>query len=74
MIKTRITELFKIDFPIIQAGMVWASGWKLAAAVSENNCLGLIGSGSMKPEILKEHITKLENYFKEKGIRDKRAC
>ena len=68
MIKTRITELFNIDYPIIQAGMVWASGWKLAAAVSENNCLGLIGSGSMKPEILKEHITKLENYFEEKGI------
>lgn len=68
MIKTRITELFNIDFPIIQAGMVWTSGWKLAAAVSENNCLGLIGAGSMKPELLKEHIVKLGNHFREKGI------
>jgi enoyl-[acyl-carrier protein] reductase II len=68
MIKTRITELFGIEYPIIQAGMVWTSGWKLASAVSENNCLGLIGSGSMKPELLREHITKLRNYFKEKGI------
>ena len=48
--------------------MVWTSGWKLAAASSENGCLGLIGSGSMKPELLKEHITKLRNYFSEKGI------
>lgn len=48
--------------------MVWTSGWKLAAAVSENGCLGLIGAGSMKPELLKEHITKLKNYFKEKNI------
>jgi enoyl-[acyl-carrier protein] reductase II len=68
MIKTRITDLFGIDYPIVQAGMVWTSGWKLAAAVSENNCLGLIGAGSMKPELLKEHITKLGNYFREKGI------
>jgi len=48
--------------------MVWTSGWKLAAAVSENGCLGLIGAGSMKPELLKEHITKLKNYFKEQNI------
>ncbi len=48
--------------------MVWTSGWKLAAAVSENGCLGLIGAGSMKPELLKEHITKLKNYFKENNI------
>ncbi len=65
---TRITELFNIEYPIIQAGMVWTSGWKLAAAVSDNNCLGLIGAGSMKPELLREHITKLGNHFREKGI------
>ena len=47
---------------------MWTSGWKLAAASSENGCLGLIGSGSMKPELLKEHITKLRNYFSERGI------
>lgn len=56
--ETRITELLKIDFPIIQAGMVWVSGWKLASAVSNCGGLGLIGSGSMKPELLKEHIQK----------------
>ncbi len=55
-IKTAITELFNIDYPIIQAGMVWVSGWKLASAVSNNGGLGLIGSGSMKPELLREHI------------------
>lgn len=48
--------------------MVWTSGWKLASAVSENGCLGLIGAGSMKPELLKVHITKLKKYFKEKNI------
>ncbi len=48
--------------------MVWTSGWRLASAASENGCLGLIGSGSMKPELLSEHITKLRNYFKEKNI------
>jgi len=68
MKQTRITQLFDVKYPIIQAGMVWTSGWKLAAAVSENGCLGLIGAGSMKPELLKEHITKLKNYFKEKNI------
>ncbi len=57
-IKTRITELFKIKYPIIQAGMVWVSGYKLASAVSNNGGLGLIGAGSMKPELLKEHIEK----------------
>ena len=55
---TKITELLKIKYPIIQAGMIWASGWKLASAVSNNGGLGLIGSGSMKPELLKEHIQK----------------
>lgn len=54
----RITNLFKIDYPIIQAGMIWASGWRLASAVSESGGLGLIGSGSMYPEILREHIRK----------------
>ncbi len=53
---TRITDLYKIKYPIIQAGMVWVSGWKLASAVSNNGGLGLIGSGSMKPELLREHI------------------
>lgn len=52
----RITSLFKIDKPIIQAGMIWASGWKLASAVSNAGGLGIIGSGSMYPGILKEHI------------------
>jgi enoyl-[acyl-carrier protein] reductase II len=56
--KNRITELFKIDYPIIQAGMIWASGWKLASAVSNAGGLGIIGSGSMYPDVLKEHIGK----------------
>ncbi len=56
--KNRITELFKIDFPIVQAGMIWASGWKLASAVSNAGALGIIGSGSMYPDVLKEHIRK----------------
>jgi enoyl-[acyl-carrier protein] reductase II len=56
--QNRITQLFKIDYPIIQAGMVWASGWKLASAVSNAGGLGLIGSGSMYPEVLREHIQK----------------
>jgi enoyl-[acyl-carrier protein] reductase II len=55
---TKITELFKIEYPIIQAGMVWVSGWKLASAVSNEGGLGLIGSGSMKPDLLREHIKK----------------
>ncbi len=57
-ITTRITELFNIEYPIVQAGMVWVSGWKLASAVSNEGGLGLIGSGSMKPELLREHIQK----------------
>jgi enoyl-[acyl-carrier protein] reductase II len=51
-----ITKLFSVQYPIVQAGMVWASGWKLASAVSNAGALGLIGSGSMYPEILREHI------------------
>ncbi|MFT3683175.1 MAG: nitronate monooxygenase [Ferruginibacter sp.] len=53
-----ITQLFGIQYPIIQAGMIWASGWRLASAVSNAGGLGLIGSGSMYPAILKEHIQK----------------
>ena len=58
---TKITRLFKIQYPIIQAGMVWASGWKLASTVSNCGGLGLIGSGSMKPDLLREHIQKCKN-------------
>jgi len=54
----RIIELFKIKYPIIQGGMIWCSGWELASAVSNAGGLGLIGSGSMYPEVLKEHIQK----------------
>jgi len=54
----RITELFNIQYPIIQAGMIWNSGWKLAAAVSNAGGLGLIGAGSMYPDVLREHILK----------------
>lgn len=53
-----ITQLFRIQYPIIQAGMVWASGWKLASAVSNAGGLGLIGAGSMYPDVLREHIRK----------------
>ncbi|NAS12025.1 NAD(P)H-dependent flavin oxidoreductase [Poritiphilus flavus] len=56
--KNRITELFNIQYPIIQAGMIWASGWRLASAVSNAGGLGLIGAGSMYPEVLREHIQK----------------
>ncbi len=54
----RITELFNIKYPIIQAGMVWNSGWRLASASSNAGILGLIGAGSMYPEVLREHIQK----------------
>ncbi|PTT08685.1 nitronate monooxygenase [Flavobacterium sp. HMWF030] len=54
----RITELFKIKYPIIQGGMIWNSGYKLASAVSNAGGLGLIGAGSMYPEVLREHIQK----------------
>lgn len=62
--KTRITELFKIKYPIVQAGMVWCSGWKLASAVSNAGGLGLIGAGSMYPEVLEEHIIKCKQATK----------
>lgn len=54
----RITRLFGINYPLIQAGMIWASGWRLASAVSNAGGLGLIGAGSMYPEVLREHIQK----------------
>lgn len=53
-----ITKLFSIQYPIIQAGMIWASGWRLASAVSNAGGLGILGSGSMYPDVLKEHIKK----------------
>ena len=56
----RITELFGIRYPIVQGGMVWCSGWRLASAVSNAGGLGLIGTGSMHPETLQEHITKMK--------------
>ncbi len=57
----QITKLLNIRYPIIQAGMVWTSGWKLASAVSNSGGLGLIGAGSMKPKLLKEHISKCKD-------------
>ncbi|HXS36465.1 MAG TPA: nitronate monooxygenase [Flavipsychrobacter sp.] len=54
----RITKLFGIRYPIVQAGMIWASGWRLASAVSNAGGLGIIGAGSMYPDILREHIQK----------------
>jgi enoyl-[acyl-carrier protein] reductase II len=57
-VKTRITELFGIEKPIIQGGMIWCSNWQLAAAVSNAGGLGLIGAGSMYPDVLREHIQK----------------
>ena len=57
----RICNLFNIKYPVIQGGMVWCSGWKLAAAVSNAGGLGLIGAGSMHPETLEEHIVKIKN-------------
>ena len=59
--KNRVTELFGIDYPIIQAGMIWASGWRLASAVSNAGGLGIIGSGSMYPDVLQEHIRKCKS-------------
>ncbi|MFD0992083.1 NAD(P)H-dependent flavin oxidoreductase [Tenacibaculum geojense] len=56
--QNKITELFNIQYPIIQGGMIWVSGWKLASAVSNAGGLGLIGAGSMYPDVLREHIQK----------------
>jgi enoyl-[acyl-carrier protein] reductase II len=58
MFSNRITQLFNIQYPIVQAGMVWTSGWRLASAVSNAGGLGMIGSGSMNPELLEQHIIK----------------
>lgn len=57
----RVTRLFGTGYPIVQAGMIWASGWKLASAVSNAGGLGMIGSGSMYPDVLREHIRKCKN-------------
>ncbi|MDL2282820.1 nitronate monooxygenase, partial [Parabacteroides sp. OttesenSCG-928-G06] len=54
----RVSSLFGIKYPIIQGGMVWCSGWRLASAVSNAGGLGLLGAGSMHPEVLREHIIK----------------
>ena len=54
----RICELFGIRYPIVQGGMVWCSGWRLASAVSNAGGLGLLGAGSMHPDMLREHIAK----------------
>ncbi|QHI38926.1 Nitronate monooxygenase [Kordia antarctica] len=56
--QNRITQLYNIEYPIIQGGMIWASGWRLASAVSNAGGLGLIGAGSMYPDVLREHIQK----------------
>jgi enoyl-[acyl-carrier protein] reductase II len=61
---TKVTQLFNIEYPIIQAGMVWTSGWKLASAVSNEGGIGLIGAGSMKPDLLREHIQKCKSATK----------
>lgn len=58
--KNRITKLFNIEYPIIQAGMIWCSGWELASAVSNAGGLGILGSGSMYPEVLEEQIQKVK--------------
>ncbi len=62
--KNRVTELFGIQYPIVLGGMVWCGGWRLASAVSEAGGLGLIGAGSMYPEVLREHIVKCKNATK----------
>ncbi|WP_262493072.1 nitronate monooxygenase [Marinilabilia salmonicolor] len=63
----RINELFNIDIPVIQGGMVWCSGWRLASAVSNNGGLGLLGAGSMYPEVLREHIQKMKKATQKPG-------
>ena len=58
----KITQLFGIKYPLVQAGMIWCSGWKLASAVSNAGGLGIIGSGSMYPDVLREHIQKCKSH------------
>jgi len=60
----KVTELFQIKYPIVQAGMVWNSGWRLASAASNSGVLGLIGAGSMYPDVLREHIQKCKKATK----------
>ncbi len=62
--ENRITKLFGIQYPIIQAGMIWCSGWRLASAVSNAGGLGIIGAGSMYPEVLRDHIQKCKSATK----------
>ncbi len=62
--ENRITKLFNIKYPIIQAGMIWCSGWRLASAVSNAGGLGIIGAGSMYPDVLREHIQKCKSATK----------
>ena len=65
--ENRVTKLFNIKYPIIQGGMVWCSGWRLASAVSNNGGLGLLGAGSMHPEMLVEHIRKMKEATEKPG-------
>jgi enoyl-[acyl-carrier protein] reductase II len=58
--KNSVSQVFGIEIPVIQGGMVWCSGWRLASAVSNNGGLGLLGAGSMYPEVLREHIQKMK--------------
>ena len=58
MFSNRITQLLNIEYPIVQAGMVWTSGWRLASAVSNAGGLGMLGAGSMNTHVLEEHIQK----------------
>jgi len=67
-IETRISRLFGIDYPIIQGGMIWAAGWKLASAVSKAGGLGLIGGGSMEPDLFRQHIRKARAAVAEKPL------
>ncbi len=62
--QNKITSLFGIKYPIIQAGMIWCSGWRLASAVSNSGGLGIIGSGSMYPDVLEEHVVKCKQATK----------
>lgn len=61
---SRVSQLFNIEVPVVQAGMIWCSGWRLASAVSNAGGLGLIGAGSMYPEVLEEHIHKAKSATK----------
>ena len=62
--QNRVTSLFGIQYPVVQAGMVWNSGWRLASASSNSGILGLIGAGSMYPNVLRSHIIKCKQNTK----------